>query len=185
MSNQNPQDILNEILLRMRYDSSKTLSENKEIILEQGGYYYTPAGQLVGYPGTNNSNIPAKQIYPKITNNKYPQRADSNKMQGALAGRNIRNSIQQKPSEIQNNFVNPFIVNRNPKYQELLRYYDLPYDLETKKDANAIMAGRLVSGEYDEFKNKLKTIYPEFYTKLQPQVTPKPKPKVINYTKRD
>ena len=27
MSNQNPQDILNEILLRMRYDSSKTLSE--------------------------------------------------------------------------------------------------------------------------------------------------------------
>ena len=36
MKNQNPQDILNEILLRMRYDSSKTLSENKEIILEQG-----------------------------------------------------------------------------------------------------------------------------------------------------
>jgi len=101
MSNQNPQDILNEILLRMRYDSSKTLSENKEIILEQGGYYYTPAGQLVGYPGTNNSNIPAKQIYPNITNNKYPQRADSNKMQIALVGKNIGNAIRQKPSEIQ------------------------------------------------------------------------------------
>ena len=181
MSNQNPQDILNEILLRMRYDSSKTLSENKEIILEQGGYYYTPAGQLVRPTAKlpNPDDFPAKQIYPNITDNKYPLQADSNKMQGALAGRNIRNAIQQKPSEIQNNFVNPFIVNRNPKYQELLRYYDLPYDLETKKDANAIMAGRLVSGEYDEFKNKLKTIYPEFYTKLQPQVTPKPKPKVF------
>ena len=97
MSNQNPQDILNEILLRMRYDSSKTLSENKEIILEQGGYYYTPAGQLVGYPGTNNSNIPAKQIYPNITNNEYPQKADSNKMQGALAGRNIGKIVSQMP----------------------------------------------------------------------------------------
>ena len=32
MKNQNPQDILNEILLCMMYDASKTLSENKEII---------------------------------------------------------------------------------------------------------------------------------------------------------
>jgi hypothetical protein len=116
MSNHNPQDILNEILLRMRYDSSKTLSENKEIILEQGGYYYTPAGQLVGLPGTNNSNIPAKQIYPNITNNEYPQKADSNKMQGALAGRNIGNSIQnfkpqtptfQKPKIPQSDYLGP------------------------------------------------------------------------------
>ena len=97
MKNQNPQDILNEILLCMMYDASKTLSENKEIILEQGGYYYTPAGQLVGLPGTNNSNIPAKQIYPNITNNEYPQKADSNKMQGALAGRNIGKIVSQMP----------------------------------------------------------------------------------------
>ena len=175
MKENNPQDILKDILLRMRYDSSKTLSENKEIILEQGGYYYTPAGQLVRLPGTNNSNIPAKQIYPNITNNEYPQKADSNKMQGALAGRNIRNAIQQKPSGIPT-------VNRNPKYQELLRYYNLPSDLEYRKDAGFLIANRLVSGEYEEFKNKLKTINPEFYTKLfppSPQVVQKPKPKVF------
>ena len=102
MKNQNPQEILNEILLRMRYDSSKTLSENKEIILEQGGYYYTPAGQLVGYPGTNNSNIPAKEIYPNITNNKYPQTADFGKIQTALAGRNINKIVSQMPKTTTN-----------------------------------------------------------------------------------
>ena len=101
MKNQNPQDILNEILLCMRYDSSKTLSENKEIILEQGGSYYTPSGKLIGYPGVNNVNIPASDVYPEIKNNQYPQTADFGKMQTALAGRNIRNSIQQKPSGIQ------------------------------------------------------------------------------------
>ena len=101
MKNQNPQDILNEILLRMRYDSSKTLSENKEIILEQGGSYYTPSGKLIGYPGVNNVNIPASDVYPEIKNNQYPQTADFNKIQTALAGRNIRNVIQQKPSGIQ------------------------------------------------------------------------------------
>ena len=101
MSNQNPQDILNEILLCMRYDSSKTLSENKEIILEQGGSYYTPSGKLIGYPGVNNVNIPASDVYPEIKNNQYPQTADFNKIQTALAGRNIRNVIQQKPSGIQ------------------------------------------------------------------------------------
>jgi hypothetical protein len=97
MNNQNPQEILNEILLRMKYDSSKTLSENREIILEQGGYYYTPSGKLVGYPGTNNSNIPAKDIYPNITNNQYPQTADFNKIQTALAGRNINKIVSQMP----------------------------------------------------------------------------------------
>ena len=101
MKNQNPQDILNEILLCMRYDSSKTLSENKEIILEQGGSYYTPSGKLIGYPGVNNVNIPASDVYPEIKNNQYPQTADFNKIQTALAGRNIRNVIQQKPSGIQ------------------------------------------------------------------------------------
>lgn len=35
MKNQNPQEILNEILLRMKYDSSMTLSENKKILSEQ------------------------------------------------------------------------------------------------------------------------------------------------------
>jgi hypothetical protein len=94
--------LIQDILLKMNYDLSKTLSENKEIILEQGGYYYTPAGQLVGYPGTNNSNIPAKEIYPNITNNKYPQTADFGKIQTALAGRNINKIVSQTPKTTTN-----------------------------------------------------------------------------------
>jgi len=116
MKNQNPQEILNEILLRMKYDSSKTLSENKEIILEQGGNYYTPSGQLIGYPGVNSVNIPASDVYPEIKNNKYPQQADFGKMQTALAGRNIRKSFQnfkpqtpsfQKPNIPQSDVLGP------------------------------------------------------------------------------
>jgi len=37
---QSPQDILNEILLRMNYDSSKTLSENEKLLKEQSSYAY-------------------------------------------------------------------------------------------------------------------------------------------------
>jgi hypothetical protein len=55
MKNQNSQEILNEILLRMKYDSSMTLSENKKILSEQppiqstskfdlDDYYYDNAG---------------------------------------------------------------------------------------------------------------------------------------------
>ena len=99
MKNQNPQDILNEILLRMRYDSSKTLSENKEIILEQGGYYYTPAGQLVRPTAKlpNPDDFPAKQIYPNITDNKYPLQADVEKMQIALRNRSLNRIVSQMP----------------------------------------------------------------------------------------
>jgi hypothetical protein len=116
MKNQNSQEILNEILLRMRYDMSKTLTENREIILEQGGNYYTPSGKLIGYPGVNNVNIPASDVYPEIKDNKYPQQADFGKMQTALAGRNIRKSIQnftpqtptfQKPNIPQSDYLGP------------------------------------------------------------------------------
>lgn len=37
MKNQSAEQVLNEILLRMNYDSRKTLSENREILSEQGG----------------------------------------------------------------------------------------------------------------------------------------------------
>jgi hypothetical protein len=57
MTKKSSQELLNEILLHMRYDSSLTLSENKEMLVEQGGNYYTPSGDLIGYPGVNNVNI--------------------------------------------------------------------------------------------------------------------------------
>lgn len=72
MKNQNPQDILNEILLRMRYDSSKTLSENKILVEQMSDYYYTQLGNLQLKP-VNSNDMPASQLYPNIKNGQYPK----------------------------------------------------------------------------------------------------------------
>ena len=145
----------------MKYDSSLTLSENKEILMEQNTFYYDNLGNL---KGGGPITVPtgarmASKLFPNLNQSQYPKKI-------------LTVPQVSKPTT---NYQIP-TVNRNPKYQQLLRDYNLPADLETKKDANAIIAGRLVSGEYEEFNNKLKIIYPEFYTKLQP--SPKPKPKV-------
>jgi hypothetical protein len=159
MTKKSSQELLNEILLHMRYDSSLTLSENKEMLMEQNTFYYDNLGNL---KGGGPITVPtgarmASKLFPNLNQSQYPKK--------------ILPTTQQTQIPT---------VNRNPKYQQLLRDYNLPADLETKKDANAIIANRLVSGEYDEFKNKLKTIYPELYTKLQPKQKPKVKvgPKV-------
>lgn len=50
MKNQNTKDILEEILLRMKYDSSKTLTENKKLIFEQPvDYENLPAPVMPGF----------------------------------------------------------------------------------------------------------------------------------------
>lgn len=164
MTKKSSQELLNEILLHMKYDLSLTLSENKEMLMEQNTFYYDNLGNL---KGGGPIQVPtgvriASKLYPNLNPSQYPK-----KITPTTAG--------PKPDTQQ---VQTQTINRNPRYQQLLRDYNLPADIETKKDAKAIIANRLVSGEYDEFKNKLKTIYPDFYTKLQPQVTPKPKPKV-------
>jgi hypothetical protein len=163
MTKKSSQELLNEILLHMRYDSSLTLSENKEMLVEQNTFYYDNLGNL---KGGGPISVPtgarmASKLFPNLNQSQYPKKI--------LTAPQV-----PKPTT---NYQIP-TVNRNPKYQQLLRDYNLPADLETKKDANAIIAGRLVSGEYDEFQDNLKTIYPEFYTKLQPSPSPKPKPKV-------
>ena len=147
----------------MKYDSSLTLSENKEMLVEQNTFYYDNLGNL---KGGGPITVPtgarmASKLFPNLNQSQYPKKI--------LTAPQV-----PKPTT---NYQIP-TVNRNPKYQQLLRDYNLPADLETKKDANAIIANRLVSGEYEEFENKLKTIYPEFYTKLNPITKPKPKPKV-------
>ena len=184
MKENNPQDILKDILLRMRYDSSKTLSENKEIILEQGGYYYTPAGQLVRLPGTNNSNIPAKQIYPNITNNEYPQRADSNKMQGALAGRNIGRIVSQmpkttpKPTMISpQNFVPTNMDNYKKELSDYTRRYQQNQNPDVEKSANERLKKiKLYVGEPQPIKPtepiQTSAFCPEIYDKNKPYSTP-------------
>jgi hypothetical protein len=164
MTKKSSQELLNEILLHMRYDSSLTLSENKEMLMEQNTFYYDNLGNL---KGGGPITVPtgarmASKLFPNLNQSQYPKKI-------------LPTTAEPKPTTQQTQIPT---VNRNPKYQQLLRDYNLPADLETKKDVNAIIANRLVSGEYDEFKNKLKTIYPELYTKLQPKTAQKPKVKV-------
>ena len=48
MTKKSSQELLNEILLHMKYDSSLTLSENKEMLMEQNTFYYDNLGNLKG-----------------------------------------------------------------------------------------------------------------------------------------
>jgi hypothetical protein len=156
--------LIQDILLKMNYDLSKTLSENKEIILEQGGYYYTPAGQLVGYPGTNNSNIPAKEIYPNITNNKYPQTADFGKIQTALAGRNINKIVSQMPKTTTNQST-PFRFEKPqiPQSDVLGPQGSFPKSLGVDKKSIEMKAEYAAIPEPKEYTKKLsKERYDEF-----------------------
>lgn len=100
MTKKSSQELLNEILLHMKYDSSLTLSENKEMLMEQGGNYYTPSGDLVGYPGVNNVNIQASSVYPEIKNGKYPQKADTNKLTPLLLSRTIVNAPKEELKKV-------------------------------------------------------------------------------------
>lgn len=71
MKNQNPQEILNEILLRMKYDMSKTLTENKVLVEQMSDYYYDQFGNLKLEP-VNKTKMPASVLYPNIKNGQYP-----------------------------------------------------------------------------------------------------------------
>ena len=150
----------------MKYDSSLTLSENKEMLMEQNTFYYDNLGNL---KGGGPISVPtgtriASKLFPNLNQSQYPKKI-------------LPTTVIPKPTTQQTQIPT---VNRNPKYQQLLRDYNLPADLENKKDVKAIIANQLVSGEYEEFKNKLKTISPEVYTKLYPpSPQPKPKPKVF------
>jgi hypothetical protein len=75
MKNQNPQEILNEILLRMKYDSSMTLSENKKIIDEQRTPYYDSQGFLKYVDGPvaiPQGGVAASKVYPNLKPGEYP-----------------------------------------------------------------------------------------------------------------
>jgi len=143
---QTPQDILNEILLRMNYDSSKTLSENKELIFEQGGlsaqrimptpqqfrqrfipttveklpgkplYYNTKTGKIATLFDNKNDIIPVETVYPEITNNIYPANADINKINTVLS------TSKNKTSSV--DFTNrPKNENETKIFQDWLDFY--------------------------------------------------------------
>ena len=83
----NSQDIVKDILLKMLYDSSKTLNENIQHINEQsmGGAPMTPFGPLIPYVDkVENDNLIAwRKSYPKQC--KYPQKAKMPPPQGNLS----------------------------------------------------------------------------------------------------
>ena len=67
--------IIEDILLKMNYDLSKTLAENKEFINEQKTYYYDPKGYLKVLNGPNaipQGGTPASKIYPNLKPGEYP-----------------------------------------------------------------------------------------------------------------
>ena len=80
------EDILKDILLKMNYDPSKTLNENKSLLSEQvypkplplDYYYYDNNGNLKTLPNLVSNypagSTPAKKVYPSITDgSKYPK----------------------------------------------------------------------------------------------------------------
>lgn len=94
-------DILNEVLLSMIYDSSKTLSENVELLSEQGGGpYYDMFGNLV-YTNTGNV-VDAKKVYPNITDtNKYPKKvpySDILNLNSAFSSKALSSTIKTSPT---------------------------------------------------------------------------------------
>jgi hypothetical protein len=110
---QTPQDILNEILLRMNYDSSKTLSENKELIFEQGtmgptqhkeNYFYkkTIPFNLVSkssqeYVKNPSNYVAAWKVYPKFEYSEiFPKNADFDTMMTVLQSEKLKSQIFPK-----------------------------------------------------------------------------------------
>jgi len=67
--------IIEDILLKMNYDLSKTLTENKEFINEQKTYYYDSSGNLKTLDGPYTipqGGTPASKVYPNLKPGKYP-----------------------------------------------------------------------------------------------------------------
>jgi hypothetical protein len=67
--------IIEDILLKMNYDLSKTLAENKKFINEQKTYYYDSNGNLKTLDGPYaipQGGTPASKIYPNLKPGEYP-----------------------------------------------------------------------------------------------------------------
>jgi hypothetical protein len=67
--------IIEDILLKMNYDLSKTLTENKEFINEQKTYYYDSSGNLKTLDGPYaipQGGTPASKVYPNLKPGEYP-----------------------------------------------------------------------------------------------------------------
>lgn len=80
MKNKSSQELLNEILLHMKYDSSMTLSENKEMLMEQNTFYYDNLGNL---KGGGPIQVPAgvrkaSQLFPNLNQSQYPKKISPN-----------------------------------------------------------------------------------------------------------
>lgn len=67
--------LIEDIILKMNYDLSKTLTENKEFINEQKTYYYDSSGNLKTLDGPYaipQGGTPASKVYPNLKPGEYP-----------------------------------------------------------------------------------------------------------------
>jgi hypothetical protein len=96
--------IIEDILLKMNYDLSKTLTENKEFINEQKTYYYDSKGFLKTLDGPYaipQGGTPASKVYPNLKPGEYPN------FNFSSAGANAKPVPFNKPEIPQSDVLGP------------------------------------------------------------------------------
>jgi hypothetical protein len=89
--------LIQDILLKMNYDLSKTLTENKGFINEQKTYYYDSSGYLKVLNGPYaipQGGTPASKVYPNLKPGEYP---NFNFSSPPVTTRSISSDRQQIP----------------------------------------------------------------------------------------
>jgi hypothetical protein len=96
--------LIEDILLKMNYDLSKTLTENKEFINEQKTYYYDSSGNLKTLNGPYaipQGGTPASKVYPNLKPGEYPN------FNFSSAGANAKPIPFDKPQIPQSDVLGP------------------------------------------------------------------------------
>jgi hypothetical protein len=96
--------LIEDILLKMNYDLSKTLTENKEFINEQKTYFYDSRGYLKvlnGPYGIPQGGTEASKIYPNLKPGEYPN------FNLSTAGATVKPIPSNKPEIPQSDVLGP------------------------------------------------------------------------------
>ena len=145
--------LIEDILLKMNYDLSKTLTENKEIINEQKTYYYDSSGYLKVLNGPYpipQGGTAASKVYPALKPGEYPN------FNFSSAGANAKPVPFNKPQIPQSDVLGPQgsfpkSLGVDKKSMEMKAEYDaIPEPKEYTK--------KLSKERYDEFISERKRI---------------------------
>lgn len=135
MKKENPISTLTEILLRMKYDMSKTLSENVAFLNEQTQYYYDKDGYLKVMNGPYNlpaGAVLASKAYPNLKPNEYPKYQFNRTIQSSPKTNEPKKpttveEIQEFQDFLDNNFGFWVSIPEKNYYGKLYRRADLGY----------------------------------------------------------